>query len=601
MKDYNHLLQARVDKKFNIVLMTTSIVATIASVILFVADLPIVYGILNLLTALSMLVFSILADKIPTSYKIIGMILVTSVIAVASYVGGAFTSAFITLLALSNVIAVLFLRRNQSIVISLGSIGLMLSLCVYSVITHGNEDLLDPVLTWVLQIVAYVLFILVLQISVYATKRYLMENIEGLENAISHSNQLAYYDQLTGLPNAHQFKKVVKNQIQTHKHNGFIVLINLKNLRSINSTLGQDFGNQALISVANILSSIKLEKSIVARTSGNEFALWIDSNNEVDIQIMLSDMMKKIKEQSITIKKKLEFYISYADFIYGADNYESCLQKATLTLAYSKDHNILEPSSYKDALDVELRRKELLKDLVGDALKNDEFKLYYQAKYDSRTQEVIGVEALARWYHKDLGFISPTEFIPIIESLNMSKAFGELIIKKACLEYQQLKKKYNESLSLSVNISPSHIVEDSIIKIILDTLKEYHIPTRKFIVEITEEIMIEGIDKVLPIIDMLRSKNIKISLDDFGTGYSSLNYLTQLSLDELKIDKTFVDQIGKKEGIKYLLENIIRLSHQFKLDIIAEGVETIEQLEVLNELGCYHIQGYYYAKPEPLE
>ena len=305
--------------------------------------------------------------------------------------------------------------------------------------------------------------------------------------------------------------------------------------------------------------------------------------------------------QSFTIKKKLEFYISYADFIYGIDNYDTCLQKATLTLAYSKDHNILEPSSYKDALDVELRRKELLKDLVGDALNNDEFKLYYQAKYDSRTQKVIGVEALARWLHKDLGFISPTEFIPIIESLNMSKEFGEFIIKKACLEYKQLKEKYNESLSLSVNISPSHIVEDSIIKTILDSLKEYHIPTRKFIVEITEEIMIEGIDKVLPIVDILRSKNVKISLDDFGTGYSSLNYLTQLSLDELKIDKTFVDQIGKKEGIKYLLENIIRLSDQFKLDIIAEGVETIEQLDVLNELGCYHIQGYYYAKPEPLD
>ncbi|MCH4889522.1 EAL domain-containing protein [Acidaminobacter sp. JC074] len=600
MKDYNKLLQARVDKKFNNVLIATTVVASIASVILFVADLPIIYGVLNLMTALIMFVFSIIADKIPTSYKIIGMIFVTSVISIASYVGGAFTSAFITLLALSNVIAVLFLRRKQSIFISFASIGLMLSLCAYSVITNGNEDLLDPVLTWGLQIVAYILFVVVLQISVYATKRYLMENIEALENAVSHSEKLAYFDQLTGLPNANKFEKDVVLRIENQKRNGFIVLVNLKSLRSINSTLGQDFGDQALKSSAEIIDSLKLRNTIVARVSSSEFAIWVDHINEAGLQLMISDMMKKIKEKSFDVKKKLEFYVSYADFVYGTDSFVSCLQKATLTLAYVKDHNILEHTGYKEDMDLELRRKELLKDLVVIALENREFTLHYQEKYDLRTNQVIGVEALARWHHKELGYVSPIEFIPIIESLNMSKAFGECVIEQTCKDYKMLKMKYNNDITISVNISPSHIIDESIVETILDTLKVYGVPYQKYIVEITEDIMIEGIDKVIPIVNALRKMKVKISLDDFGTGYSSLNYLTQLSLDELKIDKSFVDQIGSNNGIEYLLENIIRLSKQFELDLIAEGVETIDQLHALDDLGCYHIQGYYYSKPEAL-
>lgn len=601
MVDYNRLLQERVDKSFNFILIVTSIIAFIASILLFIADLPKVYAILNFSAGILMMIFSLCANRIRTSFKIIVMIVVTGTIAVASFLGGGFTSAFLTLFILSNVIAVLFLPRNQSVVVSVTSIGLMLSLCFYSIVINPNTRIVDPLVTWGLQIVAYLLFIVVLQISVYSVKNYLIENIEGLKKAVEKSNQLAYYDELTQLPNRYKFKIDIEDQIKNHIKEGYIVFIYLKSLSLINSTLGQDHGDQVLIEMADTFKRIVGETSIVARTGGNEFAIWVAGISEKELHQKFDHIIDALKSQSKVTKKKLEIYAAYSKYECGVVTLDACYQRATLVLTYVKDNGTRELSSYNDALEKSLRRKEMLKGLVEQGLDEGEFELYYQAKFDSRTNKPIGVEALARWNSIELGQIFPDEFIPIIESMNMSVVFGNFVIDQVCKDYAKLQEKYKASITASINISPSHIIDIDIVQSMHEALEKYNIPEYRIIIEITEDIIIDGIEEVKPILKALRAMKLKISLDDFGTGYSSLNYLTQLALDELKIDKSFVDQMAENPGVYILIENIIHLSKQFGLSVVAEGVETEKQKDELLNLGCHIIQGYYYARPEPLD
>lgn len=600
MVDYNKLLQKRVDRSFNMILIVTAIIAFIASILLNVADLPKGYAILNFSAGVLMMIISLLANRIRTSFKIVAMIIVTVTVAIASFIGGGFTSAYLTLFILSNIIAVLFLSRKQSIVVSLISIGWMLFLCGYSLIIMPDNGLEDPLLTWGLQIVAYLLFIVVLQISVYTVKNYLIENIEALKVAVERSNELAYYDNLTKLPNVHKFKIDVEKQIRMKPSNGYIVFFYLKSLGLINSTLGQAHGDQVLIEMAETFKILAGIGSVVARTGGNEFAIWIPEITEKELFQKYDHIINGLMSQQNLTRKKLELYTACSKYDHSSDSLDLTYQRSTLTLAYVKNNDIRELSFYNDALEKSLRRKEALKDLVEEGIERGEFELYYQPKFDSRTKVAVGVEALARWNTPRLGLIYPNEFIPIIESMSLSVSFGNFVINQACKDYERLQGKYNAEISVSINISPSHIIEPEIVKTMALALKEYNMPEYCMIIEITEDIIIEGINEVKPILRELRDMKLRISLDDFGTGYSSLNYLTQLELDELKIDKTFVDQMEENPGVQILIKNIIHLSHQFGLSVVAEGVETKEQNDELSKLGCHIIQGYYYAKPEPV-
>lgn len=600
MKNYNKLIQLRVDKSFNYILIITSFICFLASVFLFVAELPIIYGVINLTTGIILLVFFVMADSIKTSYKIIAMVIITSVIAIASFMGGSFSSAFLTLLLLGNVISVLFLERYKSMIISILSILLMFGLAYYSIVYHGFTGDIEPMITWALQIAAFILFIIILHISVITMKSYLIENIEGIEIAMEKTKELAYYDQLTKLPNVFMFKKLVKHSIEENKKSGFVVIFSLKSLNLINSTLGYEVGDQTLIESTELLQNLVGENIILARTGGNEFVVWIEGISAESCYIKFSGILQELQMQSSVLRKKLDFHSVFTKFEYGRQTFDDCYQKAILTLTYAKHNNVLGLLSYNDELEEEFRRKEKIKDMIEDAMYKGEITLHYQGKYDLRSQNIIGVEALARWSNDELGRISPVEFIPIIESMNLAVEFGQFVIKRVCHDFKAIQDKYQNDVCVSINISPSHIMNPEIINSLRSAVYEYSIPTKHLTVEITEDIIIKGIDEVKPILSELRDIGLRISLDDFGTGYSSLNYLSQLELDEIKIDKSFIDQIEESGRIHILIENIIHLSKQLNLTVIAEGVETQEQSDVLEQLGCYVIQGYYYSMPEKL-
>lgn len=600
MKDYTRLIQLRADKNFNKVLLVTSVIGFIGSAFLYLAELPIIYAALNFITGILMLSLYVMAEKFPTSIKIISMITVSAIIACASFIGGGFSSAFITMLILSNVVAVIFLEQKKSITISIISVALMFSLAYYSIYHLGFQDIIDPIIVWSLQLVAFILCIIVLHISVYSMKSYLIENIEGIEEAMVKTNELAYFDQLTSLPNTIMFKQMVKERIDDLKCDGYFLFFSLKSLNLINSTLGHEMGNQTLIESTKLFKEYIGHEAIIARTGGNEFIIWIDGISEEQCFIKFSKLLNELETQSHILRKKLEFHSVFSKYIYGDETIDECYQKAVLTLTYAKHNNVHGLLSYNDHLEEEFRRKEMIKDHLEHALYNGEITLHYQEKIDIRNAKVVGVEGLARWKSEELGVVTPNEFIPIIESMNLSTTFGEFVINKVCKDYRQLVEKYDSELSISINISPSHIMDPNIIISLKEALIKYNVDPKSIVIEITEDIIIKGIDQVKPILGVLRDMGIRISLDDFGTGYSSLNYLSLLDLDELKIDKSFVDQISNNKRILILIENIINLSKQLNLTVIAEGVETKEQNDVLEELGCYIIQGYYYSKPEKI-
>ena len=598
MKNYNKMLQNKFDKAFSIIMGIAAVIALIAAILLFIPDISKSYSILNFSVSIILFINFVLRKKIKASFKIKLFIFITIIVAIASFIGGSVTSAFLSILIISNIVAALFLRPRNSVVVSIITVLIIIGLAYYYP-DYDLSKMANSVMTWTLQIIGLMLLLAVLNISAYFMKKLLIENIQELEKSVAYSNQLAYFDQLTQLPNMNKFMVDVEDMIQQNQADGFIVFLDIENMSMINATLGHEFGDKLLIEVANVLELEITESIYIARTGGNEFALWFERITEEALVDKLAQIISKLKDGT-SLNNKLRINIAYSIFSNGIETLNISYQKATFALTYAKNNKIQEITPYNDMIENELRRKEIIKGLISEAIKNEEIVLYYQPKYDTEKNQVVGVEGLARWETAELGFISPSEFLPIIESLNLSIELGNYVVKQACRDFAMLQEKYNKDISVAINISPSHIINSDIIEMMKVILNKYSIPKNKIYIEITEDIIINEIEVVKPIIEALKSLGLKISLDDFGSGFSSLSTLTQLDIDEIKVDKSIVDQVGENDRIILLLENIMHLANQFDFEIIVEGVETELQNDVLSKLGFNFIQGFYYGRPEPL-
>jgi len=376
----------------------------------------------------------------------------------------------------------------------------------------------------------------------------------------------------------------------------------VKGLKLLNSINSIEFGDEVLIRIAEILRSIYETDGAVARVSGGEFVLWIENVLIEDIDKHIKDLLKVLDQQlrSYGIDQKIELYMSYAASHDIDETVERCYQKATLALGYAKSLKCLTVTSYNEEMEKKAKYDILIGDMVSEAIKEWEFKVVYQTKIDVATGKIFGVEALARWESKILGKIPPNIFIPIIEKNNMSVNFGNKMIEMVLNDMSNLQKKYGEQIVVSINISPSHFITKGFKEQIIQEVTRRNISPNQILLEMTEEIMIAGFDIAEGVIMPLREFGIGISLDDFGTGYSSLSYFAKMDFNELKIDKSFIDQIHETNKIRALIKSIIQLAELYGVDVVAEGVETKEQLDILVDLGCHLIQGYYFSKPESI-
>lgn len=254
----------------------------------------------------------------------------------------------------------------------------------------------------------------------------------------------------------------------------------------------------------------------------------------------------------------------------------------------------------KDMRDEVVRKTEIEKGL-REALDNNELQVYYQPQIDVNSRKLVGFEALLRWNSKELGWVSPAEFIPIAEETGLILPIGEWIIKTACNQHVEWMKKGYKPFIMAINLSTVQIQHKDFGKVVRKIIEESKVDTKYLEFEITETILMESLDCSMELLKEFRDLEIKVALDDFGTGYSSFNYLKSLPISTIKIDKSFIDNINFNSNDKDITHGIIKLAHRINMDVIAEGVEKEDQVWLLQDMKCDRIQGYYFSKPLALQ
>ncbi|MBC7959824.1 MAG: EAL domain-containing protein [Vallitaleaceae bacterium] len=423
-----------------------------------------------------------------------------------------------------------------------------------------------------------------------------------LDEQAKHIRYLAFYDELSGLPNRNQLKEEVNSRLTNMDFIGTLVQIDVVDFKMINSTIGYENGNTILQQIGRALSNILGDVQYVARMSGNEFCIWTEGLKPEAIETMLVTLKIFIKKQllQIDIIQGIEFYCVLVNYPAHGDTFEALYNKTSIAMKYAKVAKSFHVIPYDAIMEESFEKEMQMRKYLKMAIEQGEITIAYQNKVDSSTKEVVGVEALARWHSPTLGAVSPVVFIPAIQKTNSTIEFGCYILRKVLGDYTGLQKKFHDEITVSINISPLFFMEKSFVSRVEEGIKKFNVPANKIILEITEDILIDDLDYILSVIDELRRMGVKISLDDFGTRYSSLNYLKSLKIDELKIDKSFVDQILTDEKAFQMFKFVCNIAAVYHYDIIAEGVETIEQLEKITEAGVRIIQGYLFSRPEAL-
>lgn len=599
-KDYNRMIIERIEKSFNKVIPVGAIAAWLACVIIPFSTIPRIFIVIDFSIGLLFFVMYILRHKISAIFKIYVTIMVPIPLAVYSFMHGGFDSAAITLVIISNLVAVLFLDKRRSRLIAYMSIVIFIFLFVDGLVGHSVENMQEFLVIWSIQMFVLLVTLFILHTVVISIKSYLIEKLEELENSVAKIYELAYYDHLTGLPNTYQLKKMIKDDFRKDKC-GFLIIINLRNLGLINTLYNDQFGDLVISKIGNLLDSYIKSEEIVARISGNEFALWLKAKDVKKLETRIEDYVIKMY-QDLDIPKltrQVQFCIGYA-MCHEKKHVDMMFHRARMALTFAKSNRQHIMVKYDDTIEDHFKMNELKKARLEHALTHKSFEVYYQAKVSAETCEVVGVEALARWDDEVLGKVSPDEFIEMVERMNLYVPFGHIVLEQVFKDFEHLKEKYGEHVIVSTNISPSYMTSGSFLKKLKHFIYTYDMPGEQLKLEITEEVMIKSFEYVKSLMDMVKEFGVLLSLDDFGSGYSSLKYLAELPIDEIKIDKSFALQVFQNKNMEMMINLIIELSHGLNLNIVVEGVETKEQYEYFKGKGIDEIQGYYFAKPEAL-
>tara|TARA_R110001583_G_scaffold134394_1_gene286073 strand:- start:2000 stop:4597 length:2598 start_codon:yes stop_codon:yes gene_type:complete len=447
---------------------------------------------------------------------------------------------------------------------------------------------------------------------VYDNNQQVTHNIAAFSDISVHKEreELLYYqanyDPLTMLPNRSLLFFSLADKISSLDGDVLHIMhLDLKGLARINENYDYNAGDSLLIETSRRLKRILPEDAFIARISGDNFIIILDE--DVEDNCFAETMAEKIidavaqpiqlQELSINICSNIGI-ASCSDATESVDNLYSMAEQALLK-AKSKGQDSF--FTFDEKLQLELRNRWLLEQELALAIIEDQFVLFYQPQVDAKTHKLVGVEALVRWLHPTKGLLSPIHFIPLAEQCDQIVALGNLILNKACQQISFWSKQYSEKFNVSVNISPRQFALEHAHHTLNNIIESYDIDKSWITLEITEDVlMTEHID-LLEMFDNMRKNGIELSLDDFGTGFSSLSYLQQYPLNELKIDQSFVRSLGSKPESQTIVKAIIAMAKGLDLKVVAEGVETKKQMDILTSLGCDIFQGYYFAKPIPAD
>ncbi|HMK36290.1 MAG TPA: EAL domain-containing protein [Desulfomonilaceae bacterium] len=435
----------------------------------------------------------------------------------------------------------------------------------------------------------------------------IFSDITELKKAEKYLRQLAHFDPLTKLPNRLLFQdRLQRALIEADRRKCMVtlMLLDLDRFKNINDTLGHSAGDDLLIAVAQRLTRCVRKSDTVARLGGDEFTVVLP---EIPSNMAAANVARKIieamsepfdlagREVFITTSIGVTLYPS------DANQADRLLQNADMALYHAKEQGKNNFQFFNEGMNVEAIERSELEDALRGAVERNEFLVHYQPRLNFRSEEINTVEALVRWNHPKRGLILPGQFIAAAEETGTILPMGEWVLRTACQQNQEWQEMGLPPVRVAVNVSARQLISPQFPETILRTLDETGLDPNYLELELTESVAMNEADTTIRVLSDLKNHGIRISIDDFGTGYSSLSYLKQFPIDKLKIDKSFVKDIPSDSDDEAIVTAIIAVAHSLKLKVVAEGVETLEQLSFLRSHGCDEWQGYWFSPPVPAE
>ncbi|MDP2225537.1 EAL domain-containing protein [Nitrosomonas sp.] len=435
------------------------------------------------------------------------------------------------------------------------------------------------------------------------------------ENKIFH---LAYFDNLTGLPNRQSFMERLDGEIKRAKYTSSklaVLFLDLDGFKSINDTMGHNTGDVILQSTADRLQSSTRPSDFVSRSNadhseiklarlgGDEFTVVIPNLPRAEDALILAHRIRETMRRPFHLESRdvvLTTSIGIALYPNDGEDAETLLKHADTAMYHAKNEGRDNCQFYNLELTLHAEKRMHLENDLRNALQQNEFHLVYQPQLDVASGRIQSVEALIRWQHPQKGLISPLDFIPVAEENGLIIPIGAWVLRTACTEAAQWHKN-GQYLQVAINLSPLQINNPELVNTVLNILAETGFPPNKLILEITEGALMEHNIDTLTRLHTLRDHGIEIALDDFGTGYSSMNYLKRLPINDIKVDQSFIRGLLNDKDSLAIVKAIISLSQNLGFSVTAEGIETLDQAQILKYFGCDTLQGYYFSKPIAME
>lgn len=430
------------------------------------------------------------------------------------------------------------------------------------------------------------------------------EDISEKKIIEDHINNLANFDQLTGLPNRNMLNDRAEYLLKIAQRNNeplSVMFLDLDHFKNINDSLGHTIGDHVLIEVASRIQATIRDEDTASRLGGDEFILLFPNTKANEAMYIATKLTNAISQYIMLEHNELTITPSVGIAIYPNDgkNFETLLKNADTAMYRAKNSGRNSFHFFTDEMQLNLERNLLLENALRHAIERNELEVYYQPQISLTDGGIIGAEALLRWKHPELGMISPGEFIPIAESSGQIINIGEWVFRTAI---EQTKAWINDGFKpiiIAINLSAVQFRQKNLLTLVTDILREVQLPPEYLELELTEAATMHDPQAAVDVMNKLHEQGIRMSIDDFGTGYSSLSYLKRFKVYKLKIDQSFIRDISNDPDDRAIVSAIIDMAHNLGLQTIAEGVETAEQVSFLRLHGCDEMQGYYISKPLP--
>jgi diguanylate cyclase (GGDEF)-like protein/PAS domain S-box-containing protein len=442
----------------------------------------------------------------------------------------------------------------------------------------------------------------------------LVRDISERKRTEEQIRRLAYCDSLTGIPNRQAFLETLERELHRSKvgNKKFAVLfMDLDAFKRINDTLGHNVGDHLLKLVSERLRETTRPSDLVsrgdqttnlARLGGDEFTILIPDLERVEHALNVAHRVKEAMRRPFLIEGHEIFVtasIGISLFPEDGDDCNSLLKYADTAMYHAKNCGKNNAKLYSSSLTMQIMSHVKLEVGLRKALRNDELYLLYQPQIDVRSADIVGVEALVRWRNPERGVISPTEFIPLAEETGLIVPIGEWVLRTACAQARQWQHETRRAVRIAVNLSAKQFKDENLSQMVLSALQETGLDPRLLELELTEGTLMDDAKATLATLEQLRRIGIHLSIDDFGTGYSSMNYLKRFDVRALKIDRSFICGLPQDSENAAITRAIIAMAHGLKMVVVAEGVETGEQLTLLQQYGCDLVQGFHLGHPVP--